>query len=188
MEVFILISVVFIMRVAANRTVEQECLECVNEKKMTFYKTVWASKDPSEYSCRKYAYSVSTFGYVVDTACIESECQNITLRPLLHNSRRYGYFYCQTQQIVDSSNHHAKVVQTVRDYLEIVLLSVVCGILVLKKQLLIDCIKSHRRNQASNCIQVEDDMESTRLLTRNSYRMKQLNASKLDSIPESTAP
>jgi hypothetical protein len=80
MEVFILISVVFIMGVAANRTVEQECLECVNEKKMTFYKTVWASKDPPQYSCRKYAYLVSKFGYVVDTACIESECQNITLR------------------------------------------------------------------------------------------------------------
>jgi hypothetical protein len=150
MELYILILIVSqaLGLQNASSLVEDECNTCILNNQLTFYKIFWSINNPAEYTCRSSATLVSKFGYVVDSACDSVGCANISHRPLLGNSRRYGYFDCRLQETVETSNHHAKIVQIIRDYLEIFLMSIVCAILVLKKRLLVDCIQSHR-NAAS---------------------------------------
>jgi hypothetical protein len=146
MELFLLAILISQSLGSHNVTseVEDNCMVCVETPKHTYYKIIWNPTGPAEYVCRTTATLVSKFGYIVDSACDKNGCMNISSRPLLRNSRRYGYFDCNYKETAPISNHHAKLVQIIRDYLEIFLMSIVCAILVLKKKILMECINSHR--------------------------------------------
>jgi hypothetical protein len=148
MELFVLILLLSIAT-ADEQEVENDCLSCIKRDRHTFYKVVWSTSAPAEYVCRSSGTLISKFGYVVDSACDEMDCANITTRLHLRHSRRYGYFDCRLQETVETSNHHSKIIHIIRDYLEILLMSIVCGILVLKKKLLIQCIKSHWKEEGT---------------------------------------
>jgi hypothetical protein len=148
MELFTLLIISTVpFALSSEDAIEPDCLACIRKEHHTFYKVIWAAAAPTDYVCRSAGTLISKFGHIVDSACDEMDCQNISSRPLLRNSRRYDYFDCRLQETIETKNRHAKLVQIIRDYLEIILMSIVCGILVLKKKILLQCIKSHWTNE-----------------------------------------
>lgn len=141
-----LLIFVLIARTLASTSVQEECEKCIAKSDHAFYKIIWSVSAPTEYICRSNANLISKFGYVVDSACDQEACGNLSIRPLLRHGRRYGYYDCRKQETIETSNHHATIVAVIRDYLEILLMSIVCAILVLKKRILLECINSHRQS------------------------------------------
>lgn len=181
MELFIFI---LIAQTVASSTVQEECEKCIAKPDHAFYKIIWSVSAPTEYVCRSNANLISKFGYVVDSACDQESCGNLSTRPLLRHGRRYGYFDCKLQDTVETSNHHARIVAVVRDYLEIFLMSIVCAILVLKKRILLECINSHR-SRNNNTDNMSDIYEATTEEGIDETGWRKQQATDKDSSPPS---
>jgi hypothetical protein len=120
-------------------SIEDKCKTCVQDGNQVYYRVMFSPYVQSDFICRPSSALVSKFGYVVDSACDDIACKNISYRPLLRNSYRQGYFDCRLNSEVPAKEH-SPIVQLVRDYLELLLLGIMCTLLVLKKKLLTECV------------------------------------------------
>jgi hypothetical protein len=142
MELFILILVAYSV-MSDEVSVEKDCVKCTEDGNQVYYRVMFSPYVQSDFICRPSSALVSKFGYIVDSACDANSCRNISYRPLLKENYRYGYFDCRLDRSVPRQIENFSLVQLVRDYLEILLLSVMCGLLLLKKKLLTECVDKH---------------------------------------------
>jgi len=115
-----------------------DCIHCVRNLDHTYYKIKWAVSSNETFACRSSAMLISRFAVSVETACNEEDCARVHGSSDSTIVRKYWYFACNHNS---GTNRHGKMVKIVRDYVEIVFLSLLCGVLVLKKQMLLGCIK-----------------------------------------------
>jgi len=120
-------------------SVHSDCLKCVKAPYHTCYKIKWTTSSTPVFACRASAMFVSRFALSVETACIEEDCNALDSVLDGLRERRMWYFSCHHHPV--NRLRHEKLVKIVRDYVEIIFLGILCGVLVLKKQMLLRCIK-----------------------------------------------
>jgi len=131
----------------SNRSIEEECKACTLEGNKMFIKIIHYPFSRAEYVCRDSALLVSKFGIIADRSCTPEQCFNITNRPVMRTFTRHELF-CEDSDFSPNGNH-IQILTIVKDYLEIILMSVMIGLLVLKKSLIESCFRQ-RFNQLFN--------------------------------------
>jgi hypothetical protein len=169
MELFILILATCSV-MSDETTIEENCVKCTADGNQVYYRVMFSPYVQSDFICRPSSALVSKFGYIVDSACDANSCRNISYRPLLKESYRYGYFDCRMDRTVPRQTEDFSLIQIVRDYLEILLLSIMCGLLLLKKKLLTECVEKHLSPKEERAI-VADKRSGPLPLTTRDYQL-----------------
>jgi len=119
--------------------IEDDCRQCTANGTQVFVKLIVEPIYQAEYVCKSSAILVSKFGIVVDRICHPTECKNITTRPISRTFSRYDLFCDHVE--TESGSFHATILEIIKNYLEILLMSTIFALLVLKKSILEKCLK-----------------------------------------------
>jgi len=133
-------------QVLSNYTViEDECKSCTANKSRVYLKSIWLSNMPASFTCRESFSLASKFGIIVDRACVPEECNGIYHRPIMESfgsksihCLQLNFNQEQQDHTEPPSNSLHEIIKMVRDYMEIIFISVVLALLLLKKKMLED--------------------------------------------------
>jgi len=137
MKVCIVIVLVVVTSSLGNlvsRSIEEECKSCTAEGNKMFIKILHSPFSRAKYVCRDSALLLSKFGIVADRSCSPEQCKNITNRPVMRTFSWFEVFFEDSD--FSANSNHIQVLTIIKDYLEILLVSIMIGRLLLKKSIL----------------------------------------------------
>lgn len=79
--VSILVINILLTSAAGNKTVDQECLDCVLNGSFAFYKRIHWPNHPATYACRKPCDAFSSLDWTVAKFCSVDECKEVENHP-----------------------------------------------------------------------------------------------------------
>jgi len=122
-------------------TIENSCFNCTTDGQKVFLKVMFAPFAKAKFICRKSALLASQFGAVVDRACREDQCKAIDTRPI---TRTFvgNELSCIEEEDVGLPSNGQKVVSLIREYLEIVFMLSIMGLLFVKKSMIQGCVNN----------------------------------------------
>jgi hypothetical protein len=113
------------------------CRNCTADGNKIFLKVIYQPFARAEYVCRQSATLVSKFGIIVDRSCSPAMCLNFTARPI---TRSFGRLELDCSDGVEYTDHYS-VITIIKDYLEIIFMSTILALILLKKSLLEKCLQ-----------------------------------------------
>jgi hypothetical protein len=162
MKLFLILLVSGFACAGQNWTVvEQACRHCTADGTKMYLKIIYQPLSSPEFVCRSSAVLISKFGIIVDRSCRPDQCENIFSRPI---TRTFSKLELACMDIEDSTtSYHFQILTIVREYLEIILMSTILGLLLLKKSILETCIKKRTENAMGEIISEADEEQGSSL-------------------------